>query len=139
MIDARTEVLLVEDNEDDVFLLSMILNKSAPGEFEIRSAEMLSDALRIIGDGAADVVVTDLSLPDSDGLGVIRKIRERAPHMPIVVMSGLEDDRMAAEARREGAYDYLVKGHVEPEELVRTVRRAAARGATQHRRYFKVA
>ena len=128
--DGPIQVLLVEDNAGDAFLLRDTLRRVAPGQFQITTAARLDDGLRRIGAGRFDVVLLDLSLPDSHGIDTSRRLRARAPELPVVVLSGLDDRTLAVRAVQEGAQDYLVKGRVSGELLVRSLRYAIERQRT---------
>jgi signal transduction histidine kinase len=80
------------------------------------------------------VVLLDLSLPDSQGFDTFRRVRAAAPDVPVVVLSGLQDERMAARAVREGAQDYLVKGQVDGQLLARSLRYAIERRRAEEQR-----
>jgi CheY-like chemotaxis protein len=125
------EVLLIEDNPGDRRLIEITLSDVSEPRFRVRSAERLSDALAALEEGRTDVVLLDLSLPDSSGLATFHSLRERAPDLPIVVMSGLEDNDVALEAVAAGAQDYLPKNIVEEQQLVRSLQYAMHRNRTR--------
>lgn len=129
MPDTLYKVLLIEDNPGDARLFRENLADATGARFEVVCAERLSDALqRLAEEGARfDVVVVDLSLPDSSGLETFERVRDAAPHLPVVIMSGLADEALAVHAVQEGAEDYLVKGQVEPFWLGRSLRYAIER------------
>lgn len=120
-------VLLVEDNPGDRRLIELTLTEVSRPRFRVRSADRLSDALAALEKGRTDVVLLDLSLPDSTGLDTFHSFRERAPNLPIVVMSGLEDNEVALAAVAAGAQDYLPKSIVEGQQLVRSLQYAMQR------------
>jgi DNA-binding response OmpR family regulator len=94
--------------------------------FELVQVESLGEALRsLAGDNSFDSVLLDLGLPDSQGLDTLERVRAKAPSVPVVVLTGLADEMASAEAARMGAYDYLVKGRVDLNVLVRTIRYAS--------------
>jgi signal transduction histidine kinase len=101
-------VLLVEDNPGDVRLVRESLAEAAG--FELACCGRLDQALKQLGEQQFDVVVLDLSLPDSDGLTTLVQARTRFPAMPIVVLTGREDEALGMELVQAGAQDYLVKG-----------------------------
>jgi len=119
-------VLIVEDNAGDVRLLTEIL-REAQTKFEIESAARLDHALERLAGHEIDVVITDLSLPDSQGLDTFLRIHQTAPEVPVIVLSGLDDETLAVETVECGAQDYLVKGHVDAHLLVRAIRYALKR------------
>lgn len=111
-------ILLVEDNPGDARLLRELL----PRSFTITHAERLDDALSKLGGASFDAALLDLTLPDSSGLDTFRKLHKAAPDLPVVVLTGLTDGEGAVQAVREGAQDWLVKGHADSEVLVRALR-----------------
>jgi two-component system cell cycle sensor histidine kinase/response regulator CckA len=127
-MDARaTTVLLVEDNPADARLLQEALTSAHQEEFRLVRVETLCEALRRLADGGIDVVLLDLSLPDGHGLETVVRTHTAAPGLPIVVLTGLEDEALAIRAVREGAQDYLVKGQVDGDVLARAMRYAVER------------
>ncbi|MGI8407259.1 MAG: ATP-binding protein [Actinomycetota bacterium] len=121
------KVLLVEDNPGDARLLEFALKESDGEGFQVDRAERLSDAQAALGAKGYDIVLLDLSLPDSFGLDTVRGTRASAPNVPIVVLSGHQDEAIAVEAVKEGAQDYLTKGRVDGPLLVRSMRYAIER------------
>ncbi len=119
-------VLLVEDNPGDARLVREALRDAGEG-FELAIEETLAGALGRLGAGAADVVLLDLSLPDSAGLDTVTRLRAGAPAVPIVVLSGSDDRALAVEAVQRGAQDYLVKGRIDGDVLARAIRYSIAR------------
>ena len=125
--DGPVRILLVEDNPGDARLLREQLREAASLPFELVHAERLSDGRDRARDGGADIVLLDLSLPDAQGLDTVRSMMEAAPEVPIIVLTGLDDDRTALQAVQAGAQDFLVKGRVEGEGLARAIRYARER------------
>src|SRR5262245_13241389 len=117
-------VLLVEDNDDDALLIRESLSGTA---LEIDRAERLSTALARLNSGTFDAVVLDLSLPDAWGLDTIRRLRREAAAVPIVVLTGLNDEEIAMRAVEEGAQDYLFKGQADGHLPARSLRYAIQR------------
>jgi len=124
---ATIKVLLVEDNRGDARLLREALAESAGVRFELAHVERLADALRRLDEEAFAIVLLDLSLPDAQGLDTVLKVHTHVSHLPIVVLTGMENDELAAEALRKGAQDYLVKGKVDGNLLARSIRYAIER------------
>ena len=119
-------VLLVEDNPGDARLMREMLAE-ANNRFNLEYAQWLSAGLaRVIADDI-DVILLDLSLPDSQGFNTFVKMHTQAPNIPILVLTGLDDADMAVKAVHEGAQDYLVKGGVDSQTLVRAIRYAIER------------
>ena len=125
----QTRVLLVEDNPGDARLVREALNDGAPDQFTVQVADSLQRALASLGPGveAVDVVLLDLSLPDSQGLETYRAIHARDPEVPVLVLSGLNDESVALKAVNEGAQDFLRKSKVDSELLPRAIRYAIER------------
>ncbi len=119
-------VLVVEDNPDDLKLIRRMLRSDHAVDhavhFDIKPSSRLSEAIQHMG-VSIDIVLLDLGLPDSQGLNTLQRMREKNPHVPIVVLSGLEDRQMSVEALRNGAQDYLVKGLVDGRLLTRAILR----------------
>ncbi len=126
-------VLLIEDNERDVLLLREALAVAKPADLEVglAHASRLSEGLAQIEQDSFDVLLLDLSLPDGQGLETYFRARRQAPQMPIVVLTGLQDDAVALRAIREGAQDYIVKGEYQGTPLVRALRYAIERHKLQ--------
>ena len=127
MADGRTTILLVEDNPDDALLIQEMLADADGGSFEWIHAERLSDGLKELAAGSADVVLLDLSLPDSHGLDTFATAHSHAPETPIILLTGLDDEELAVQAVQLGAQDYLSKSRMEGQLLVRSLRYAIER------------
>lgn len=121
-------ILMVEDDPTDAQLLEELLVSTFVAE-RVDHAETLEAALDRLGDGVAqlDAVLLDLGLPDATGLDAVRAVVDAAPELPIVVLTGHDDQEMALEALRERVEDYLLKGEVGPEDLARSIRYALER------------
>ncbi|NJK66314.1 MAG: response regulator [Microcoleus sp. CSU_2_2] len=124
------KILLVEDNPADADLLAELLEVSGDIQWELVSVEFLHAAIAHLCKQPFDVVLLDLSLPDSRGLETLTRLREVAPDTAMVVMTGLDDQGIALEAVRLGAQDYIVKGQITTQLLVRTIRYAIERSQT---------
>jgi len=124
------KILLVEDNPADADLLAELLEVSVGVEWELVSVEFLHQAIAQLGKQCFDIVLLDLSLPDSHGLETLTRLREVAPDAAMVVMTGLDDEAIGLEAVRLGAQDYIVKGQITTQLLVRTIRYAIERSQT---------
>jgi diguanylate cyclase (GGDEF)-like protein len=129
-------VLLVEDNPGDARYVREILQEQATAGFDLTHAPRLSDALRRLGENAYDAILLDLGLPDARGLEAVQPLKNAAPHLPIVVLSGLQDQAMALEAVQRGAQDYLVKGQGNGELLARALFYAIERNRSERRINF---
>ncbi len=128
MFEESLRILLVEDDPQDAFLLRHALAK-INDQIVIHHCERLSKGLEFLKDGEAglDVVLLDLTLPDSQGLETFSRIHNQTPQIPIVVLSGMDDENLAIRAVREGAQDYLIKGEANPQLLVRSLYYAVER------------
>jgi serine phosphatase RsbU (regulator of sigma subunit) len=118
-------VLLIEDDAGDALLVREALEVAAP-ELELREAGTLAAALDQLPDGIACALL-DLGLPDTSGIDGVKRMREQAPDVAVVVLTGRDDEQLGIEALGAGAQDYLVKGNVEPEVLARALRYAIER------------
>jgi len=127
MPDKPIKVLLVEDNPGDARLLEEDLREVPGQEFELTHVERLEEASERLREEEYDVVLLDLSLPDSSGLDTVKRTFNEAPTMPIVVLTGLDDESLGLSAVREGAQDYLVKGQTQGRLLVRAIHYALER------------
>jgi len=119
-------VLLVEDNPGDAALMRDLLAELAEPP-EVLHAARLSDAVALLATARVDVVLLDLSLPDARGLATVERVHRAAPHLPVVVLTGLDDEALALRAVQAGAQDYLVKGAVTAPGLRRALRHARER------------
>ncbi len=126
-------LLLVEDNPADADLLQEILDEANETEWSLVHVETLKEALKCLNETPFDVVLLDLSLPDKQGLDTVQKTYQVAPDLPIVVLTGLNDKVIAIEALRQGAQDYLVKGKIDSNLLVRAIHHAIERAQTLKR------
>jgi PAS domain S-box-containing protein len=120
-------VLLVEDNPGDVDLIREYLPRDGLVSFEVRHAARLATAVEFLEAEHFDLVLLDLGLPDSAGLDTVRDMRRQAPDLPIVVLTGNDDERTGLAAIQEGAQDYVVKGQVASVLLSRVLRYALER------------
>src|SRR5450432_1956878 len=123
-------VLLVEDNPGDALLLRESIADLKQSETLVNwtESDRLADALLVLADANLfDVVLLDLSLPDSQGLATFEQVHQQVPNAPVVMLTGLDDEIMAAAAMQRGAQDYLVKGQVDGHALLRSMRYAIER------------
>jgi signal transduction histidine kinase len=123
MIAYNTQVLLVEDNQGDAGLVRFALRAESSGDYSFSAAHVLrlDEALKLLNEKSFDLVLLDLSLPDGQGLDTLTRIRQAAPELPIVIITGLNDESMAVEAVRRGAQDYLVKGQADSQAVIRAI------------------
>lgn len=127
MDNKHIKVLLIEDNPGDARLIREMLAEVKSAPFDLEHADRLSTGLERLSAGGIDVVLLDLSLPDSRRLDTFAKAQAQAPEVPIVVLTGLDDEALAVKAVRGGAQDYLVKGQVDSNLLARAMRYAIER------------
>lgn len=125
-----TQILLIEDNQGDAELLQDLLEQVRANEFAIAHVTRLRDVLNYLQPGQFDVILLDLSLPDSHGLETLMQVQTQAPTVPIVVLTGTNDEDLAIKAVRNGAQDYLVKGQVDGHLLKRAIHYAIERKQT---------
>lgn len=124
-------LLLVEDNPGDARLLLEMLKESDSETFESTLVTSMNEAAKHLAEHAVDIVLLDLGLPDAQGLEAVRQAREVAPHAPLVVLTGLDDEALAARALQEGAQDYLIKGEIDSRILLRALRYAIKRNVME--------
>jgi len=120
-------VLLIEDDQADAFLVQDMLMESAAGNAVVQHVTRLEDGLHLAAEGEFDIIISDLGLPDSQGMATVKMLAAVAKHLPFVVLTGLADHEVGFEAVNAGAQDYLVKGQVTGEMLLRSIRYAIER------------
>ncbi len=136
---AHLKILLIEDNPGDARLIREMLVEARGASFTLETADHLAAGLARLGAGSFDVVLLDLSLPDGQGLQTFERVHAKVPSLPIVVLTGLDDETVAVGAVQAGAQDYLLKGHVDPHELVLAIRYAIERQRLEHERVLLLA
>ncbi len=124
-------LLLVEDNPGDARLLREMLNDQGLNETEMTHVARLSEAEKHLESNKVDIILLDLGLPDAHGLSAVRRAHAVAPRVPLVVLTGMDDELLAAQALQEGAQDYLIKGQIEARGLMRALRYAIERKAME--------
>jgi diguanylate cyclase (GGDEF)-like protein/PAS domain S-box-containing protein len=120
-------VLLVEDNPGDARLLREMFNEQDSHDTELTHVDCMGAAEAHLAEHAVDIILLDLGLPDAQGLEAVRRTHAAAPHTPLVVLTGMDDESLAIQTLQEGAQDYLVKGQIETRGLPRTLRYAIER------------
>jgi PAS domain S-box-containing protein len=128
---APISVLLVEDSPSDAALLQESLNEAGPGQFQFAHVESLAEGLTLLSERRFDVLLLDLSLPDSIGRETFLRARAAAPELPIVVLTAAAGEAVGLEAVRQGVQDYLLKGQAGGAQTARSIRYAIERGRTQ--------
>jgi PAS domain S-box-containing protein len=124
---AATRLLLIEDNPGDARLLREMLNEQGAQATSLQHVDCMHDAEQHLATHAVDLILLDLGLGDAQGLEAVRRAHAAAPRVPVVVLTGLDDESVAAQSLREGAQDYLVKGQIETRGLLRAMRYAIER------------
>ena len=124
---SNTVLLVVEDNLGDARLLREMLDEDQTTDLKMTHVSSMSDAEAHLAEHPVDLILLDLGLPDAQGLGAIRRAHAAAPRIPLVVLTGLDDERLAAQSLQEGAQDYLIKGQIETRGLLRSLRYAIER------------
>jgi Flp pilus assembly CpaE family ATPase len=128
---ATVRVLLIEDNPGDFELVRETLTEADDVVFQVEWAEALLPGLDRLARGGIDLVLLDMSLPDSRGLDGLAAVRNHAPSVPVVLLTGLDSDATALHAVQTGAQDYLVKGTLHGPALARSLQHAIVRQKSQ--------
>lgn len=133
MIDAEVplRILLVEDNPADAKFLKVSLEENMPGQFHLVQETYLGEALQTLAQTPFDIILLDLSLPDANGFETLTRTAVAAPDVPIVVLTGLDNDEVAFQSLQAGAQDYLIKGQKDRGALLRSMRYAIERHQSQ--------
>ena len=125
------KILLVEDNLGDARLLREMFNEQASSEVELTIVGCMNDAEKYLAKHAVDIILIDLGLPDAQGMAAVQRAHAAAPRVPLIVLTGLDDELLAAQALQEGAQDYLIKDQIEnfgsTRGLIRAIRYAVER------------
>ncbi|KAB2964653.1 MAG: EAL domain-containing protein [Thermoanaerobaculia bacterium] len=128
MSEARAlNVLIVEDDPGDALLIRRLLERARDLDCRVEVRDRIASGLERLDAGGVDVVLLDFSLPDSLGLDTFRRMRDRHPELPVLILTSLDDDALAVRAVAEGAQDYLVKRQVDARLLARAIRYAIER------------
>ena len=126
MSETSLKLLLVEDNSLDVRLLQEIL-KQAPREIALTEVSCMREAESHLATNAVDIILLDLGLPDASRLEAVQRTRAAAPRVPLIVLTGCDNELVADQALQQGAQDFLVKGRIETAGLLRAIRYATHR------------
>ena len=122
MDDVPGRILLIEDNPGDARLIEEMLSEAGGKLFHLVRVERLSAGLERLAAGDIAAVLLDLGLPDSQGYETFDRVQRQAPQVPIILLTGLDDEELAIKAVRQGGQGYLVKGQVDGRLLARTLR-----------------
>lgn len=123
--------LLIEDSPGDARLLRLMFAQEGLSDIGVTQCGSMREAEAFLAGHRVDIILLDLGLPDAQQMEAVRRVIAAAPRVPLVVLTGLDDETMAIRALGEGAQDYLVKGRVEPQMLCRSLRYAASRKAME--------
>jgi len=118
MTNNAIEILLVEDNLGDAGLLREMFKRQRSHVIALTHVECMSDAEKQLAENEFDIILLDLGLPDAEGLVAVRRSRAAAPHVPLVVLTGLDDEALAGQVLQEGAQEHLIKGQIETRALM---------------------
>ena len=118
------KVLVVEDNPGDARLLREMFNEQGSSSTDVTIVQSLREAEEYLAKHTTDIILLDLGLPDAHGLEAVRRAHAAAPRVPLVVLTGLDDETLAAQALHEGAQDYLVKSQIDTYGTTRGLLRA---------------
>jgi diguanylate cyclase (GGDEF)-like protein len=121
------KVLLIEDSPGDARLIQEMLMEADASRFELEHVDKLSTGLKRLGKEGFDVLLLDLGLPDSNGIQTLEKVLTQATELPVIVLTGLADEKAGIKAVQGGAQDYLAKGPVDSNLLIRSIRYAIER------------
>ncbi|MEH0021740.1 MAG: response regulator [Desulfobacter sp.] len=133
MMTPRKQILLVEDNPGDAELISEMIGSNEPDMFDIHVDSRLSHALDTLSKGNIDIVLLDLGLPDSSGLDALKVVKATHPGLPVVVITGNDDEKTGARAVKSGAQDYILKGMVPAHYLLQALKYAIYRQESEFR------
>jgi signal transduction histidine kinase len=125
------DVLLIEDNLGDVGLLRGMFMEQTPNNTVLTHVDCMAAAEKHLATQPTDMILLDLGLPDAQGLEAVRRAHAAAPGIPLVVLTGFDDDSLAVQALQQGAQDYLIKADLDARGLLRTLRYATERKAME--------
>lgn len=123
----KLHILLVEDNPGDVRLIEEFFNESVMHESKITEVSTIEAALKMLQLKKFDLILTDLGLPDKSGIGTFLTLNNAAPEIPIIVLTGNEDDEVSLEAVSMGAQDYLIKNRLDSHMLIKSINHSLQR------------
>ena len=115
------KILLIEDNPGDAYLIEEHLEEFASFSYEFKNVGTLNEALSVLKEQTFDVILLDLGLPDSDGIHTFLKVYNKNPLIPIIILTGLNDETIWSYAVKNGAQDFLVKGQTDGRLLLGTI------------------
>ena len=121
MHNSHIKALLFENDPGDFALLREYIAEDKSANIKLENVQRLEDGLELLSQNKFDIILVDLSLPDSHGFETFEKINTIWPEIPVIVLTGNDDDDLATQAVKAGAQDYLVKGQFEHQLLIRTL------------------
>ena len=136
-IPKQIKVLLVEDNPGDSLIIQEQLKQTDAIEFNLSHGSDLSSAIVIMEQKYFDIILLDLVLPDGQGIELFLKIQEANPHIPIILLTGMDDNELASEVVHQGAQDYLIKGQTSGELLKRAISYGIERNVNKTKKSLK--
>lgn len=128
----KLRILLIEDNTADIRLIKELLKKSSDLFYELESCIRLSESLDLLKKKDFDIILLDLTLPDSDRESTLEKFVSYSSKIPIIILTGLDDKDLALSSLKNGIQDYLVKGDINANILTRSILYAIERHKTKH-------
>ncbi len=111
-MEAKIKILIIEDNPGDVRLINIYLKDYSGDNYIFSVADSLSKGLNLLSQDEFDVIILDLTLPDSSGLDTFKRAYEHSPQIPIIVLTGMDSETIGMNAMKLGAQDFLVKGSI---------------------------
>ena len=129
MSDAPLHILLIEDDPEDARMLRELLSDVDPGGFTLTHVDQLAHGISRLKESGIDIVLLDMSLPDSQGFDTLLHMSKSAMGIPIVALTRIKDERLGLQVIQHGAQDHLVKGQVTGSDLQRSLRYAVARAS----------
>ena len=132
MNDNDIDILLIEDNPADVKLIENLLKKSNDNSFKIESYPRLNDGMNVLNEKEFDIILLDLSLPDSDRKNTLKTIIRNDIDIPVIILTGLDEKKYALQSLQRGAQDYLTKGELNSNILNRSILYAIERYKIEH-------
>jgi diguanylate cyclase (GGDEF)-like protein/PAS domain S-box-containing protein len=126
-------ILLIEDNPGDARLIREMFKEQGSENIEFTHVESMQDAEKHLAENTVDIILLDLGLPDVQGLEAVRRAHAAASHIPLVVLSGLNNESLALQTLQQGAQDYLIKGDFAPRDILRALRYAVERKSNEEK------
>jgi len=117
-METKLRVLLIEDNEQDVKIVKRMLAESSWYQIDVTAAESFSNGMNLLAHEKVDAILLDLGLPDLSGLEAYDKLRDVYPAVPVLILTGLDDQNTAVQAVKKGAQDYLLKSDLSSPKML---------------------